>query len=83
MLVDTTHEEVRIMCPNSPSLVLNAEAKDKDKPEDKDKDKYNRPVVSVSDNGSTVLLLGTAVLVLGPAGIRAAAYFGRYVRVSR
>ena len=56
------------------ALVLNAGAKDKDKPEDKykDKDKYNGPVVSVPDNGSTVLLLGTAVLVLGLASRRMA-----------
>ena len=49
-------------------LALNAQAKDKDK----DKDKYNGPVVSVPDNGSTVLLLGTAVLVLGLASRRMA-----------
>ena len=56
------------------ALVLNAEAKNDDKPEDKykDKDKYNGPVVSVSDNGSTVLLLGTAVLVLDLARRRMA-----------
>jgi VPDSG-CTERM motif len=59
------------------ALVLNAEAKDNDKPEDKDKDKYeykdkyNSPV-SVPDNGSTALLLGTALLVLGLAGRRMA-----------
>jgi hypothetical protein len=61
------------------ALVLNAEAKDNDKPEDKDKDKYeykdkdkyNGPV-SVPDNGSTALLLGTAVLVLGLARRRMA-----------
>jgi hypothetical protein len=65
------------------ALVLNAEAKDNDKPEDKDKDKYkyeykdkdkdkyNGPV-SVPDNGSNALLLGTAVLVLGLAGRRMA-----------
>ena len=59
-------------------LALNAQAKDKDKDKDKykdeykDKDKYNGPVVSVPDNGSTVLLLGTAVLVLGLASRRMA-----------
>ena len=47
-----------------------AEAKDKDKPEDEYKDKYNGPVVSVPDNGNTVLLLGTAILVLGIASRR-------------
>jgi hypothetical protein len=46
-------------------LSLNAEAKpdDKDKNKDKDKDK-NGPVESVPDNGSTMVLLGTAMLVL-------------------
>ena len=56
-------------------LALNAQAKDKDKEKCKkykDKDKYNGPVVSVPDNGSTVLLLGTAVLVLGLASRRMA-----------
>jgi hypothetical protein len=53
-------------------LALNAQAKDKDKEKYKDKDKYNGPVVSVPDNGSTVLLLGTAVLVLGLASRRMA-----------
>ena len=42
-------------------LALNAQAKDKDK------EKYNGPVVSVPDTGSTVILLGTAVWVLGLA----------------
>ena len=41
------------------ALALNAQAKDKDKEKYKDKykdkDKYNGPVVSVPDNGSTVL----------------------------
>jgi hypothetical protein len=58
------------------ALALTAQAKDKDKKnckdEYKDKDKYNCPVVSVPDNGSTVLLLGTAVLVLGLASRRIA-----------
>jgi hypothetical protein len=56
------------------TLALHAEAKDKDKPEDKykDQDKYNGPVVSVRDNGNTVLLLETAVLVLGLASRRMA-----------
>jgi hypothetical protein len=56
------------------ALALNAQAKDKEKYKDeyKDKDKYNGPVVSVSDNGSTILLLGTAVLVLGLASRRMA-----------
>ena len=57
------------------ALALNAQAKDdKEKYKDKfkDKDKYNGPVVSVPDNGSTVLLLGTAVLVLGLASRRMA-----------
>ena len=57
-------------------LALNAQAKDKDKEKYKDKykdkEKYNGPVVSVPDNGSTVLLLGTAVLVLGLASRRVA-----------
>ena len=38
----------------------------------KDKDKYNGPVVSVPDTGSTVILLGTAVLVIGLASRRMA-----------
>jgi VPDSG-CTERM motif len=58
------------------ALALNAQAKDKDKEKYKDKykdkDKYNGTVVSVPDNGSTVLLLGTAVLVLGLASRRMA-----------
>jgi VPDSG-CTERM motif len=58
------------------ALALNAQAKDKDKEKYKDKykdkEKYNVPVVSVPDNGSTVLLLGTAVLVLGLASRRMA-----------
>jgi opacity protein-like surface antigen len=56
------------------ALALNAQAKDKDKEKYKDKykdkDKYNGPVVSVSDNGNTALLLGTAVLALGIASRR-------------
>ena len=56
------------------ALALNVQAKDKEKYKDeyKDKEKYNGPVVSVPDNGSTVLLLGTAVLVLGLASRRMA-----------
>ena len=57
-------------------LTLNAQAKDKDKEKYKDKYKdkenYNGPVVSVPDTGSTVILLGTAVLVLGLASRRMA-----------
>jgi hypothetical protein len=52
------------------ALALHAEAKN-DKPDekpDKDKDKYSGPVASVPDNGSTIILLGTAILVLGIAG---------------
>ena len=60
------------------ALTLDAEAapKDKDKPpviiidKVKDKDKGNGPIYSVPDSGSTVLLLGTAVLVLGIASRR-------------
>jgi hypothetical protein len=54
---------------------LNAEARPKDKekssdpvleaPKDKNKKKYAGPVASVPDSGSTILLLGTAILVLG------------------
>jgi hypothetical protein len=43
------------------ALALNVEAKDKEKA------KYNGPVVSVPDNGSTAALLGTVLLVLGIA----------------
>ena len=57
-------------------LALNAQAKDEDKEKYKDKykdkEKYNGPVVSVPDTGSTVILLGTAVLVLGLASRRMA-----------
>ena len=56
-------------------LALNAQAKKtriSTKDEYKDKDKYNGPVLPVPDNGSTVLLLGTAVLVLGLASRRMA-----------
>jgi VPDSG-CTERM motif len=55
------------------ALALNAEAapKDKDQPPviivDKVKDKDKGPAYSVPDTGSTVLLLGTAVLALGVA----------------
>ena len=60
------------------ALALNAEAapkdKEKDKPAviiiDKVKDKGRGPVYSVPDSGSTALLLGTAVLVLGIASRR-------------
>jgi VPDSG-CTERM motif len=59
------------------ALALNAEAtpkdKEKDKPPiiiiDKVKDKGG-PVYSVPDTGSTALLLGTAVLILGIASRR-------------
>jgi hypothetical protein len=37
---------------------------------DKVKDKEKGPVFSVPDTGSTALLLGTAILVLGVAGRR-------------
>jgi hypothetical protein len=37
---------------------------------DQNKEKYAGPVASVPDNGSTVLLLGTAVLVLAIANGR-------------
>ena len=59
------------------ALALNAEAAPKDKEKDKppviiidkvkDKDKGKGPIYSVPDAGSTALLLGTAVLVLGIA----------------
>jgi hypothetical protein len=57
------------------TLALNAEAAPKD---DRDKppvvkipkDKDNGPLYSVPDTGSTALLLGTAVLVLGLASRR-------------
>jgi hypothetical protein len=59
------------------TLALNAEAApkdDRDKPPvvkiPKDKDKDNGPLYSVPDTGSTALLLGTAVLVLGLASRR-------------
>jgi hypothetical protein len=62
------------------ALALNAEAapkdKEKDKPPviivDKVKDKDKGPVFSAPDTGSTALLLGTAILVLGIAGRRLA-----------
>ena len=60
------YEEVSNLRVARLALALNAQAKDKDK------EKYNGPVVSVSDNGSTVLLVGTAVLVLGLASRRMA-----------
>ena len=58
------YEEVSNLRVARLALALNAQAKDKEK--------YNGPVVSVSDNGSTVLLVGTAVLVLGLASRRMA-----------
>ena len=54
---------------------LNAQAEPKDKDKDKppkDKDKDNGGVYSVPDTGSTVLLLGSALLVLGVASRRLA-----------
>ena len=59
-------------------MALNNEVdpKDKEKSGDqvaevaKDEDKYNGPVASVPDHGSTALLLGTAILVLGLASRR-------------
>ena len=53
------------------ALALNAQAepKDKDKPP---KDKDNGAVYSVPDTGSTVLLLGSALLVFGVASRRLA-----------
>jgi hypothetical protein len=54
------------------SLVLTAQARPKDE-KDKYKDKYkdkDHQVYSVPDTGSTALLLGTAVLVLGVASRR-------------
>jgi hypothetical protein len=65
------------------ALALNAEAAPKDKEKDKppviilpelpkDKGKYNGPVYSVPDTGSTALLLGTAILALGVARRRLA-----------
>jgi hypothetical protein len=59
-------------------MALNNEVdpKDKEKSGDqvaevaKDEDKYNGPVASVPDHGSTALLLGTAILVLGLANRR-------------
>ena len=60
------------------ALALNAEAgaedKEKDKPEviiiDKVKDKDKGQVYSVPDSGSTALLLGTGLLILGTASRR-------------
>jgi hypothetical protein len=52
------------------SLFTGKKIKLRDKAEDEYKDKYNGPVVSVSDNGNTALLLGTAVLALGIASRR-------------
>lgn len=58
------------------TLARNAEAAPKDKDRDKPpvvkipKDKDNGPLYSVPDTGSTALLLGTAVLVLGFASRR-------------
>ena len=53
------------------ALNAQAEPKDKDKPQ-KDKDKDNGALYSVPDTGSTVLLLGSALLVLGVASRRLA-----------
>ena len=58
-----------------PRSELNAQAEPKDKDKDKppkDKDKDNGGVYSVPDTGSTVLLLGSALLVLGVASRRLA-----------
>jgi hypothetical protein len=60
------------------ALAVNAEAVPKDKDKDnppvielpKDKGKDKGPVYSVPDTGSTALLLGTAILVLGIASRR-------------
>jgi VPDSG-CTERM motif len=53
------------------ALALNAQAKDKDKYKYGDKDReYNGPVATVPDNGSTALLLGTALLALAFASRR-------------
>ena len=67
------------------ALALNAQAAPKDKPDKppkdkppvmiipelpKGKDKGNGPVYSVPDTGSTALLLGSALLVLGVASRR-------------
>ena len=57
------------------ALALNAQAEPKDKDKDKppkDKDKDNGAVYSVPDTGSTVLLLGSALLVFGVASRRLA-----------
>jgi hypothetical protein len=59
-------------------LALNAEAPPKDKENGsypvvelpKDQDKSSAPVSSVPDHGSTAMLLGTAILVLGIANRR-------------
>jgi len=51
------------------ALALNAQAKDKEKEKEKN---YNGPVATVPDNGSTVLLLGTALLALAVASRRIA-----------
>ena len=55
------------------ALALNAQAEPKDKDKDKppkDKDKDNGAVYSAPDTGSTALLLGTSLLVLGVASRR-------------
>jgi VPDSG-CTERM exosortase interaction domain len=67
-----------LICPLAAvALIINAEAAPKDKSKDKptvleilkekDKGKYNGPVASVPDSGSTALLLGTSLLALGVA----------------
>jgi len=50
------------------ALVLNAQAEPKDK--DKDKPPKDKDIYSVPDTGSTALLLGSALLVLGVASRR-------------
>lgn len=73
------HMKLYFICAlTAAALALNAEAaptdKEKDKPPviivDKVKDKDKGPIYSVPDAGSTALLLGTAVLILGIASRR-------------
>jgi hypothetical protein len=64
------------------AVALNAQAKDKEKDKDKykkdysgpvasvPKKDYDSPVASVPDNGSTALLLGTAIVMLALASRR-------------
>ena len=72
-----------LICPLAAvALIINAEAapkdKNKDKPtvleilKEKDKGKYTGPVASVPDSGSTAVLLGTSLFVLGVARRRLA-----------